>query len=66
MKKQVKFDNENPLCRECWGDWVKSQCKGEVEGFDRCEDFTEGCTKCLESFCQDGIECGDCLKESSK
>jgi hypothetical protein len=58
MSKQ--FDSNNPICKECWGKWVKAQCKGEVEGFDRCEDFKEGCTECLEDFCRDGKENGLC------
>lgn len=44
MKKQIKFDKDNPLCAECWGEFVGSQCKGEVDGFEKCEDFVEGCT----------------------
>jgi len=62
MRKQVKFNKDNPSCKECWGEFVKSQCKGEVDDFDRCEDYTEGCTECLEDFCQEGAEEDLCLR----
>ena len=62
MKKQIIFNNDDPLCKECWGDWVKSQCKGDVEGFERCGDFKEGCVKCLSEFCEDGVSEGLCLR----
>ena len=68
MKKQIKFDKDNPLCVECWGEFVWSQCKGEVDGFEKCEDFVEGCTECLEEFCEEGSEERLCLrlKKSTK
>ena len=52
---------DNPICQECWGNWVKAQCKREVEGFDRCEDYIERCTKCLQDFSQDGAKNKLCL-----
>jgi hypothetical protein len=58
-----QYDSNNPICKRCWGQWVKSQCKGEVKGFDKCENFKEGCTECLEDFCIGGEKEGLCLLE---
>lgn len=55
-----EFEADNSICQECWGKWVKAQCKGEVEGFEPCEKYYTGCTLCLEDFCQDGAEKGLC------
>jgi len=57
------FDSNNPLCKKCWGKWVKAQCRGEVEGFDKCPTFREGCTDCLQDFCKEGNDEGLCLKK---
>ena len=55
-----EFEPNNPICKKCWGHWVKANCKGETEGFERCEKYVEGCTECLESFCTDGADNGIC------
>ena len=62
MRKQVKFTNNNPLCKECWGEFVKSQCKGEVDDFGSCADYAEDCIECLEDFCEEGAEEKRCLR----
>ena len=54
------FEPNNPICQNCWRNWVKAQCKGETGEFDRCDKYYEGCTECLESFCQDGAHSGIC------
>ena len=59
-----QFEADNPICQKCWGKWVKAQCKGEVEGFDRCETYYEGCPECLQDFCRDAAENGLCLLEN--
>ena len=51
----MKFSSKSEVCKKCWEQYVKNNCKGDVPTFDKCEDYKEGCVVCREEFCADAV-----------